>query len=185
MRERRRALERRAAAVTFLVLLQSLTAIFFVADVAGDIAADGWDTHLLVESGATAALLAGIVFGSLQLRWLIARARLDEAAVATARGAMSDLVRQRFLDWQLTGAEADVALFALKGFEAAEIATLRGAASGTIRAQLARVYAKAGVHSQVALMALFVEDLVDGDAIGKADGVPQDGSGRTVAAKAS
>ncbi len=88
-------------------------------------------------------------------------ARLDEAAVATARGAMSDLVRQRFLDWQLTGAEADVALFALKGFDAAEIARLRGAASGTIRAQLASIYAKAGVHSQVGLMATMVEDLVE------------------------
>ena len=164
MRERRRALERRAVAITFLVILQILTTVFFVVDVAGDIASDGWSIHLLVESGATMALFAGVVFGALQLRWLILRARLDETAVATARGAMSDLVRQRFLDWQLTGAEADVALFALKGFDVAEVARLRGAAAGTIRAQLARIYAKAGVHSQVGLMALMVEDLVDGDA---------------------
>lgn len=170
MRERRRSLERRAAAITFLVLLQALATVFFVADVAGDIATDGWSAHLLVEGGATVALLVGVAFGAFQLRWLIARARLDEAVVATARGAMSDLLRQRFLDWQLTGAEADVALFALKGFDTAEIAALRGAASGTIRAQLARIYAKAGVHSQVGLMALMVEDLVDGDAIGKGVG---------------
>ncbi|MBU7587608.1 MAG: hypothetical protein KAF42_00180 [Sphingopyxis terrae] len=161
MRERRKALERRAVAITFLVALQTLATIFFVADVAGDIAADGWSMHLFVESCATAALLAGVVFGTLQLRWLVVRARLDEAAVATARGAMSDLVRQRFLDWQLTGAEADVALFALKGFDAAEIACLRSAASGTIRAQLASIYAKAGVHSQVGLLATMVEDLVE------------------------
>jgi DNA-binding CsgD family transcriptional regulator len=167
MRERRRGLEQRAAAITFLVALQALATIFFVADVTGDIAADGWSAHLLVEAGATVALLAGVVFGALQLRWLIIRARLDETAVATARGAMSDLVRQRFLDWELTGAEADVALFALKGFDTAEIALLRGAASGTIRSQLARIYAKAGVHSQVGLMALMVEDLVDGDGIKK------------------
>lgn len=165
MQERRRALEQRAAAITFVVVLQALATIFFVADVAGDIATDGWSMHLLVETGATMALVAGVVFGSLQLRWLILRTRLDETAVATARGAMSDLVRQRFLDWELTGAEADVALFALKGFDAAEIALLRGAASGTIRSQLARIYAKAGVHSQVGLMALMVEDLVDGEGI--------------------
>lgn len=169
MQERRRALEHRAVATTFLVILQALATIFFVGDVAGDIADDGWSMHLLVETGATAALLAGVVFGALQLRWLILRARLDETAVAAARGAMSDLVRQRFLDWQLTAAEADVALFALKGFDAAEIAHLRGAASGTIRAQLARIYAKADVHSQVGLMALMVEDLVDGDAIKPAE----------------
>jgi DNA-binding CsgD family transcriptional regulator len=162
MQERRRSLERRAVATTFLVVLQALATIFFVADVAGDIAADGWTMHLLVESGATVALLAGVVFGALQLRWL-----------ATARGAMSDLVRQRFLDWQLTGAEADVAIFALKGFDAAEIAHLRGAASGTIRSQLARIYTKASVHSQVGLMALMVEDIVDGDAIKPAEAKPQ------------
>ena len=176
MQERRRSLERRAVVTTFLVILQAL-AIFFIADVAGDLAQDGWSMHLLVETGATVALLAGVVFGALQLRWLILRARLDETAVATARGAMSDLVRQRFLDWQLTGAEADVALFALKGFDAAEIAHLRGAASGTIRAQLARIYAKAGVHSQVGLIALMVEDLVDGDAIEPAEAKPQGSNG--------
>lgn len=169
MQERRRALARRAVATTFLVILQALATIFFVADVAGDVADDGWSVHLLVETGATVALIAGVVFGALQLRWLILRARLDETAVATARGAMSDLIRQRFLDWQLTGAEADVVLFALKGFDAAEIARLRGAASGTIRAQLARIYAKADVHSKVGLMALMVEDLVDGDAIKPAE----------------
>lgn len=177
MQERRRTLERRAVAITFLVLLQALTTIFFVADVAGDIAAEGWSRHLFVESCATVTLLAGVVFGALQLRWLILHARLDETAVATARGAMSNLVRQRFLDWQLTPAEADVALFALKGFDTAEIANLRGAASGTIRAQLARIYAKAGVHSQVGLMALIVEDLIDGDTIRSAeDGLQRKGA---------
>lgn len=165
MRERRRTLERRAVAITLLVLLQSLAMIFFVADVAGDIVVDGWSAHLLVETAATIALVAGVVFGALQLRWLILRARLDETVVATARGAMSDLVRQRFLDWQLTEAEADVALFALKGCDAGEIAVLRGAAPGTIRAQLTRIYAKAGVHSQVGLMALMVEDLIEADTI--------------------
>ena len=39
--------------------------------------------------------------------------------------------------------------------------SLRGAAAGTVRAQLARVYAKAGVRSQSALMALFIEELVE------------------------
>ena len=90
MQERRRALERRAVATTFLVILQALATIFFIADVAGDLAQDGWSMHLLVETGATVALLAGVVFGALQLRWLILRARLDETAVATARGAMSE-----------------------------------------------------------------------------------------------
>ena len=58
-------------------------------------------------------------------------------------------------------AEADAALFALKGGDVTEIAALRGAAPGTVRAQLARVYAKAAVKSQSGLMALFIEELVE------------------------
>lgn len=60
----------------------------------------------------------------------------------------------------LTAAECDVALFALKGCDAAEIARLRGAAQGTVRAQLSQVYAKAGVTSQAGLVSLFLEDLL-------------------------
>jgi len=107
------------------------------------------------------ALLAAVLFGATQVRWLVLRARQDEAAVAAAKGALADLAHLRFSDWRLTGAEADVALFALKGCDVAEIAALRGAAAGTVRAQLARVYAKAGVRSQSALMALFMEELVE------------------------
>ena len=78
-----------------------------------------------------------------------------------AKGALADLIRQRFSEWQLTAAEADVALFALKGFDIGEIARLRGAAQGTIRAQLTRIYAKAETNSQTGLIAAFVEELID------------------------
>lgn len=87
--------------------------------------------------------------------------RVSRAPMAAPKGALADLARLRFSDWKLTAAEADVALFALKGCDVAEIAALRGAAAGTVRAQLARVYAKAGVRSQSALMALFMEELVE------------------------
>ncbi len=143
-----------------VVVLQLLATIFFLVDVAGDARA-GFGSHLAVETAAAVALLAGVVFGAVQLRWLVMRVHRDSAAVATARGALADLVCLRFAEWHLTAAEADVALFALKGCDIAQIASLRSTATGTVRAQLASVYAKAGVNSQVALMALFVEDLVD------------------------
>ncbi len=144
-----------------IVVLQLVATIFFLVDLAGDLRADGLGSHLLAEGAAALALLAGVLFGTAQIRWLVLRARQDEAAVATAKGALADLVRLRFSDWRLTAAEADVALFALKGCDVAEIAALRGAAAGTVRAQLARVYAKAGVRSHAALMALFIEELVE------------------------
>ncbi len=147
--------------MTIVVTLQALAAAFFLADLAGDLASEGADGHLIVEGVAAVALLVSVLMGAIQIRHLIAASRADEAAVAVARGALGQLVQLRFVQWQLTPAEADVALFALKGCDVTEIATLRGAAAGTVRAQLARIYAKAGVTSHTALLALFVDELID------------------------
>ena len=161
MEERARNTERRATGIGILVALQALASAFFLVDLVGDIAADGIGPHLAVESMAAIALIVGVVLGAYQVRALLAAARANAAAMAAAQGAMADLIRLRFEEWRLTAAEADVALFALKGFDIAEIATLRGSATGTIRAHLTRVYAKAGTDSQSGLIALFLEELID------------------------
>jgi DNA-binding CsgD family transcriptional regulator len=160
MNAKARSIERKATGISILVALQALACAFFLADLVGDVLADGIGLHLAIEGMAAIALLVAVVLGSLQVRSLIAAARRDEAAVAAAQGAMSDLITLRFAEWQLTAAEADVALFALKGCDITEIAALRGSAAGTVRAQLTRVYAKAGVDSQSALIALFLEELI-------------------------
>lgn len=161
MIERRRTLERKATAMSIVVALQMLAALFFILDFAGDVAADGITTHLVAEGAAALALVAAVMIGALAVRSLLRAARTDEMAVALGRGAASDLIRQRFGQWKLTAAEAEVALFALKGCDIAEIARLRNSATGTVRAQLTHVYAKAGVGSQSALVALFLDDLID------------------------
>lgn len=160
MNARARSIERKATGISVLVALQALACAFFLADLVGDVVADGIGLHLAIEGMAAIALLVAVVLGSLQVRSLIAAARRDEAAVAAAQGAMTDLIALRFAEWQLTAAEADVALFALKGCDIAEIAALRGSAAGTVRAQLTRVYAKASVDSQSGLIALFLEELI-------------------------
>lgn len=161
MENRARRLERKAAKMAALVLLQALACTFFLADVIADVLVEKVGLHLVVEALAAAALLVAVVLGAFQARGYVAAARRDEAAVATAQGALSDLIRMRFEAWRLTPAEADVALFALKGCDVGEIAALRGSASGTVRAQLARVYAKAGVVSHSGLIAMFLEELID------------------------
>lgn len=160
MKRRARKLERKATGMTILVALQALAATFFLVDLAGDLSSEGAGAHLLIEGLAAIALLIAVVLGAIQVRDLIAAARRDETAVAAASGALGDLIGLRFEEWGLTPAEADVALFALKGCDVGEIAALRGSASGTVRAQLARVYAKAGVDSQSGLIALFLEELI-------------------------
>ncbi len=161
MIERRRNLERKATGMTIVVALQAVAALFFSIDVLGDAAGDELGGHLVIEALAVAALLLAVVVGAYQIRSLVLAARQDELAVAMAQGAAAELIQLRFAQWQLTPAEADVALFALKGCDVHEIARMRGAADGTVRAQLTRVYAKAGVSSQSALIAGFVDELID------------------------
>jgi DNA-binding CsgD family transcriptional regulator len=170
MPNRLQLLHRKATAMTIVVALQALAAMMFLADFASDVAEEGWTAHLLVEGAAAVALLVAVVVGAMQLRALVEQARQDELAVALSRKAVGDLIQRRFAQWQLTAAEADVALFAVKGCDAAEIAGLRNAAVGTVRAQLTRVYAKAGVNSQSALVALFLDELIDPAAINAAKG---------------
>ncbi|RZA09455.1 MAG: helix-turn-helix transcriptional regulator [Proteobacteria bacterium] len=146
---------------TVVVTLQALATVFFLADLADDAVSERMGIHLMVEGVAALALLVAVVMGAIQIRSLVMAARHDEAAVALAKGAVGELIQLRFGEWHLTPSEADVALFALKGYDILEIAALRGAAAGTVRAQLARIYAKAGVGSRPALVALFLEELID------------------------
>ena len=136
--------------------------MFFVGDVIADLSLEGLDLHLALEAAVSLALLLGVVFGALEMRRTLERARRSEAAVQAASGALGDLIDTQFTQWQLTPAESDVALLALKGFDVAAIATCRNVAVGTVRAQLARVYAKAGVSSRAQLVSVFIEDLLGG-----------------------
>ncbi len=152
--------------MTLVVALQSMAALFFTIDVLDDAANSEGMAHLAIEGLAVAALLVAIVVGAFQIRSLVLAARQDELAVAMARGAASELIQLRFSQWKLTPAEADVALFALKGCDVHQIAEMRGAAEGTVRAQLTRIYAKAGVNSQSTLTASFLDELVDNKLFG-------------------
>ncbi|WP_338501441.1 hypothetical protein V6R86_01570 [Sphingomonas kaistensis] len=160
--ERRRTLGDIFPAV-LAIAFQALACAYFV----GDALLDQSDAAMsgpasIFEIMIAMALMAGIILGSAYIVRLIREARIREASLEIARGALSRVLSQRFVDWGLSAAEAEVALFALKGCTVAEIATMRAAAQGTVRAQLSQVYSKAGVSSQPMLMSLFLEDLMTG-----------------------
>ncbi len=150
---------RRAALAGGVAGLQALAAIYFLVDAARELGSGASPLGLL-DVLVAIALLAGIAFGALALRRLLADARRHELAFAAASGALGRLIEDRFAAWRLSPSEADVALFALKGCTIAEIAEMRGAAAGTVRSQLSQIYAKAGVAGQPMLMSLFLEDLL-------------------------
>ncbi|NUT00910.1 MAG: hypothetical protein HOP96_08060 [Sphingomonas sp.] len=141
------------------IILQVLACLYFV----GDALLDQGDPAM---SGV--ASLFEIIIALAYILRLIREARIREISIAVARGALSQILSQRFVDWGLSAAEADVAMFALKGCTVSEIAEMRSAAQGTVRAQLSQVYAKAGVSSQPMLMSLFLEDLLTDEALSPA-----------------
>lgn len=157
-----RSSTRQALGLAALLVLQSLAAVFFVVDVVQDISESGFDTHVVLETLVTLALVAGFILGLVQIRRVLDRTRRAEMAWASASGALGDLILDRFNVWGLTPAESEVAMLTLKGFSVAEVADLRRAAEGTVRAQLTRVYAKAGVSNRSQLLSLFMEDLLSG-----------------------
>ena len=153
-----------ALAAGALVLLQGLASLYFLGDGIDDVVAElrsGPSAEAIMECLIAIALLGGTILGARYTRILLANARRSEDALTIARGAMTDLLEARFIDWKLTGSESEVALFAIKGSTISEIARLRGSAEGTVRSQLSQIYAKAGVSNQTMLLAVFLDDLID------------------------
>lgn len=164
--------DHRVSVVVAIVVVQAIAAAFFIADAAVDIASEDWGLHTLAEVIIALALLAGVALGAWQTRRMLETAQRNEQTLKIARGAVAEIMANRFLEWRLTEAETEVALFALKGCETPEIAELRQVAEGTVRAQLTAIYAKAGVSSRHALSSLFLEDLIE---VSASKGAPPEG----------
>ncbi|MGR3540831.1 MAG: helix-turn-helix transcriptional regulator [Hasllibacter sp.] len=159
----------RRALIAGIVAFQAVAVAVFVGRIA--VQAIGapfgpipWAANEAIEIAAAAALLAGVVLGAIALRASHRRAARAEAALRHARADFQDLLDERFAEWALTPAERDVALFALKGLSGAEIAALRGTSEGTVKAQTAAIYRKAGVGGRPQLLSLFIDDLMADDA---------------------
>lgn len=158
-------------ALAGLMLLQSVATVYFVGDAVADLTEDPSQLHAAVEGMVALALVAGLVLTGIVLRRMLAQIDRQETALAVAHGALMEVIDRQFGVWGLTPAERDVGLMAIKGLDLAEIAAVRGAAQGTVRAQLTRIYAKAGVSGRAQFAAWFVEDLMgEGIARGNAAG---------------
>ncbi len=154
----------RPAPLWLLLLLQGCCTLFFafdsVLDMMGLEDAPHFEGFQIFEYLVTAALLGGVIFTAVELRKLYRRqARLNEQ-LSVAAGALEEILEAHFEDWSLTPAERDVARLSIKGFSIAEMAELRQSKEGTIKAQSAAVYRKAGVSGRLQLMSLFLEELI-------------------------
>lgn len=151
--------------ITAVLAVQALCAVFFVSDIMATVLGlrarpVSWQTRELIEIGAAVGLILGLLLGALALERAVRGQREAVERLRRASGAFMDLLSERFAEWGLTPAEADVALFAIKGLSTAEIATLRRVSEGTVKAQTAAIYRKAGVTGRSQLLSLFIEDLM-------------------------
>lgn len=165
MIRRRPRADRPARGLALLILAQAFCAVFFVGDLIADVVDSGRlllaDVHLLAEAVAAAALVAAIGVEGRVLLHMLRRARRDAENLRVAAGAFWEVLEQRFDDWGLTPAERDVAAFTVKGLSIAEVARLRNAAEGTVKAQLGAVYRKAGLAGRHRLISALIEDMLD------------------------
>lgn len=154
--------------ITLLLVVQLVSAFFFVGQTLMTYfniqhSPISWELREMLEIAAALGLTFGAVLGGLVLRRSLRRQKRAEDQLRQVSGAFMELMQSRFADWGLTSAERDVALFAIKGMSTQEIATLRGTAGGTVKAQTNAIYRKAGVTGRSQLLSLFIEDLMDED----------------------
>jgi DNA-binding CsgD family transcriptional regulator len=152
-------------AILAIFVVQAVCAFFFVSDIVASVfglrsTPISWEAREFLEIGAALGLTLGVLLGAAILRRTLRERNLARERLRRASGAFMDLLEERFGEWGLTPAERDVALFAIKGMSTAEIATLRGTSEGTIKAQTAAIYRKAGVTGRPQLLSLFIEDLM-------------------------
>ena len=147
-----------------LIVTQTACSAFFLYDAVADIIADGMaafnDVLLHVEMVATLSMILAVILEGRFLVRLLRRNAHAERGLSIASGALHDLMEQYFHEWGLTPSEADVATFAIKGLDIAEIAEVRGTAEGTVKTHLNAIYRKSGTSGRGALLGLLVDDLL-------------------------
>ena len=114
-----------------------------------------------VEAVAVVALVVGAVLALREMRKLVQRNARVERKLDAACGAFQSVIDAHFEAWGLSKAERDVALLSIKGMSNAEIARMRDTREGTIKAQSAAIYRKAGVTGRPQLLSLFIDDMMD------------------------
>lgn len=152
------------ASLWALFVLQAFCAVFFALDAFKDLAG-AWLPVPTIETDAfeylvAFALVLGVLFTGREINRLSKRELKMRDQLAVASGAFSEVLDQHFDAWQLSPSERDVALLAIKGLSIADIAKVRDTKEGTVKAQSASIYRKAGVSGRLQLISLFIEDLM-------------------------
>ena len=150
----------RSALFLGAAIVQGVCLVLFVIDVLAELAAP--DRMTAAEAIGVIGLTLSIIFILREYRHMLHRNRRVERKLEAATGAFTGMMEDQFRRWGLTAAEHDVALMSVKGLSVGDIATLRQTAPGTVKAQCAAIYRKAGVSNRAEMISVLIEDLIDG-----------------------
>lgn len=120
---------RRMALVAFTTVLVAAS-VFVISDAYFDLSEAPPDLLTVLEAAVAVALVFGSFLGIAELRRNHRLLDSHEEALAAASGALAEVIEAQFAEWRLTPAEREIGMLALKGFDIAEIAQLRGARHG-------------------------------------------------------
>lgn len=141
-------------------VLQASCGLVFTIDIIAEL--DEMTRHTWIEALGVLALAVGATLTMVQYRDLIRRNSKVERELHAASGAFQEVVEHHFATWNLTEAERDVAILSIKGVSISDIAAMRRTRVGTIKAQSAAIYRKAGVSSRSELTSVVIEELIAG-----------------------
>lgn len=152
--------------IILAVILQLVACVFFLGQILLGLIGVSlrplpWQLYETLEILSGIALLAGVMMGGMLFRRSQKERHRIQTALRQASSAFGEVLVEHFAEWELSTAEKDVAMFLIKGSSTAEIAQMRNTSEGTIKAQNASIYRKAGVTGKTQLLSLFVEDLFD------------------------
>lgn len=126
---------------------------------------EAWEKYHFLEMFITLGLLASIGFLSVEFSAMRQANDSLEQKLKVASGSFNRLLEAHYDSWGLTPSEREVARLVLKGCSNAEIAEIRSAATGTIKAQTHAIYSKSGLSGKNQLMGFLLEELTDGDSL--------------------
>ncbi len=145
---------------TVASVLFGIVAVLVGADLVADAGSGAGLMHIGSEGLGAAVAIGGAVWSF--RRFLVERAagRAWRAQAEELLAGVGQTVETQFDEWQLTPAQAEVALLLLKGLSFKEVAAVRETTERTAREQARDVYKKAGVAGRAELSAWFIEDLL-------------------------
>lgn len=116
----------------------------------------------LAQIGASVSLLAGIIVTVIFMKRSEAVIRHLDQQIGAVSGNFDAQLEGLFRDWRLSQSEAEITIYAIKGFSNAEIGALRGTSATTVKSQMNAIYRKTGFANRQQLIAFMVEELLQG-----------------------